>query len=157
MAEALLGLGGNLGEVRGAITTALDRLAARGIRLRARSSFYRTPPWGKTDQPDFINAVAFIETELAPEALLDACLAIEADLGRVRHERWGARTIDIDLLAYDDERCNSDRLTLPHPRLFERGFVLIPMAEIVPNRRILGRRIADEAVRFAHEPIVRLD
>lgn len=156
MAEATLSLGGNLGTPRAAIAEALGRLAQRGIRLITRSSDYRTPPWGKTDQPEFINACALVETALPPEALLAACLAVEAELGRVRLERWGPRVIDIDLLTYDGLSFASDRLTLPHPRMLERGFVLVPLAEIAPDLVVAGQTVAEHAQRFAGETIARL-
>lgn len=156
MTEAALGLGGNLGDPRTAIAEALSRLATRGVRLLARSSDYRTPPWGKTDQPAFVNACALVETQLSPHALLDACLAVEAEFGRVRLERWGPRTLDIDILTYDGLVLDDARLALPHPRLTERGFVLIPLAEIAPDLLVGGKRVADLARRFAGEPIVRL-
>jgi 2-amino-4-hydroxy-6-hydroxymethyldihydropteridine diphosphokinase len=144
--EALLGLGGNVGEVRATLDAAVAQFAdGAGVRLIARSSDYSTPPWGVTDQPPFINCAIAVETTLAPRALLDRALSVERALGRdrAREERWGPRTIDIDLLAYDDLSLNEPDLVVPHPRLFERAFVLVPLAEIVPDRRIAGRRVRD--------------
>jgi 2-amino-4-hydroxy-6-hydroxymethyldihydropteridine diphosphokinase len=146
MAEAYLALGGNIGDVRGTFDRAIALLCEGDlVRLIARSSDYRTPPWGITDQPAFINAVIVVTTSLAPRALLQRAQECERALGRDRkHEqRWGPRTIDIDLLAYDDLILNDADLILPHPRLFERAFVLVPLAEIAPDRVIAGRRIAD--------------
>lgn len=153
MAEATLGLGGNIGDVGATIARALDRLGERGVRVLRRSADYRTPPWGRTDQPPFVNAAAVVATDLSPEALLDACLAVEGELGRVRIERWGPRTIDIDVLTYGNERRASPRLTLPHPLMLERGFVLVPLAEIAPDLEVGGAKIAAHAARFAGEPI----
>ena len=144
--EALLALGGNIGDVRETFDRAIAMLGAEGaVRLIARSSDYRTPPWGVADQPPFINAAIIVVTSLDPRALLTRALAVERALGRDRanEPRWGPRSIDIDILAYDDiVLCESD-LTLPHPRLFERGFVLLPLAEIASDRVIAGRRVGD--------------
>lgn len=145
-ADALLALGGNVGDV----ATTFDRAIAllcdgAAVRLLARSSNYRTPPWGVTDQPAFINAVIAVSTTLAPHDLLARALDVERALGRDRrHERrWGPRAIDIDLLAYDDLTLSDAELTLPHPHLFERAFVLLPLAEIAADRVIAGRRVSD--------------
>ncbi|HEY8579445.1 MAG TPA: 2-amino-4-hydroxy-6-hydroxymethyldihydropteridine diphosphokinase, partial [Beijerinckiaceae bacterium] len=113
-ARAALALGGNLGDVAQAFADALARLEASGAaRVLARSRVWRTPPWGKTDQPDFLNMAALVATALPPRALLDACLALEAAAGRERRERWGPRTLDVDVLLYDDVALNDARLTLP--------------------------------------------
>ena len=148
MAEALIGLGGNVGDVRATFDNAVGRFAdGTEVKLIARSSDYRTPPWGVTEQPPFINCAIAVETALAPRALLDRAHALERALGRdrARERRWGPRALDIDLLAYDDLVMNEPDLTLPHPRLFERAFVLIPLAEIAPDRVIGGWRVADAA------------
>src|SRR5262245_54548280 len=141
MAEVLVGLGGNLGDVR----TTLDRAVAAfcdgiDVRLVAQSSDYKTPPWGVEDQPAFVNRCIVVDTALAPRALLDRALNVERTLGRdrAREQRWGPRAIDIDLLAYDDVAIDEPGLTLPHPRLLERAFVLVPLAEIVPDRIVAG-------------------
>ena len=159
MAEALLGLGGNLGDVR----TTLDRAVAalcdgHEVRLIARSSDYRTPPWGVTDQPPFINLALIVETALAPRALLDRALRIEAMFGRDRAKelRWGPRTLDIDIIAYDALETEERGLTLPHPRLFERTFVLAPLAEIAPDRKIKGIRIADALAQLGSGGVEKL-
>ena len=139
---AALGLGGNLGDVAAAFVEALVRLgSAPGVNLTALSSVYRTPPWGKLDQPDFLNLAALIETTLPARALLALCLEIERALGRERHERWGPRLIDIDILTYGDATIDEPELKVPHPRLAERAFVLVPLAEIAP-RLMVGRRTA---------------
>jgi 2-amino-4-hydroxy-6-hydroxymethyldihydropteridine diphosphokinase len=151
MTEALLGLGGNVGDVRTTLDEAVTQFAEGAkVKLIARSSDYRTPPWGVTDQPPFINCAIAVETALSPRALLDRALTVERALGRDRsqEQRWGPRTIDIDLLAYGDLSLDEPNLTLPHPRLFERAFVLVPLAEIVPERIIAGRRVGDAAARI---------
>src|SRR5580704_9572514 len=139
-AEAFIALGGNVGDVRSTFDQAVALLCdGRAIRLKARSSDYRTPPWGVTNQPPFVNAVIAVATSLNPHELL--ARADERD--RARERRWGPRTIDIDLLAYDDLVVRDAELILPHPRLFERGFVLVPLAEIAPNLEIGGVAIRD--------------
>lgn len=142
-----LSLGANLGARAQALREALRRLAQLpGTRLSRASSFYETAPWGKTDQPPFLNGAARLSTRLAPEALLAACQEIERALGRVRHEHWGARTLDIDLVygvrGGQAVRVATPRLTLPHPYLLERAFVLVPLAEIAPTLVLAGRPIA---------------
>lgn len=138
-----LGLGGNLGDVTTSFITALGRLSeAPGVRALRASSVYRTPPWGKLDQPDFLNMAALIETVLPPRDLLALCLDIERGMGRLRLERWGPRTLDIDILTYGDTRVDEPDLTIPHPRIGERAFVLAPLAEIAPELAIAGRTVA---------------
>jgi 2-amino-4-hydroxy-6-hydroxymethyldihydropteridine diphosphokinase len=146
MAEAYIALGGNVGDVRSTFGQAIAMLCDGAlVRLTARSSDYRTPPWGVTDQPPFVNAVISVATTLTPHALLDRAQECERALGRNRtnERRWGPRTIDLDLLAYDDLVLNGDTLTLPHPHLFERAFVLVPLAEIAPDRVIAGVRVRE--------------
>ena len=143
---ALIGLGGNLGDVQSrlhAATAALDAVA--GIHVAARSAFYRTPPWGPVDQPDFVNAAVAVDTTLTAHALLDALLGIEQQFGRVRDgERWGPRTLDLDLLTYGDAFIDDARLTVPHPRMAERAFVLLPLADMAGDVIIPGQgRVAD--------------
>jgi len=150
VAEAFIALGGNVGDVRAAFDRAIALLCDGGaVKLTARSSDYRTPPWGVTDQAAFINAVIAVSTSLSPHALLAQMQACEAALGRDRaHERhWGPRPLDLDLLAYDDVTLHDPDLTLPHPRLFERGFVLMPLAEIAADRMIGGIRVSDALAR----------
>ena len=150
MAEAFVALGGNVGDVRSTFRRAIalfcDGIA---VRLTARSSDYRTPPWGVTDQPPFVNAVIGISTSLPPHELLARAEQCEQALGRdrTRERRWGARSIDIDLLAYDDLVLSDPGLILPHPHLFERAFVLVPLAEIAPERVIAGVRVRDALER----------
>lgn len=146
MADALIGLGGNLGDVAATFRAALVALEAGGCRIVAKSSLWKTPPWGVTDQPPFLNACLRVETDLDPRALLDLCLATETALGRVRDLKWGPRTLDLDLLDVDGRTVDEPGLTLPHPWIADRAFVLVPLAEIAPARTIAGRRIADMAV-----------
>jgi 2-amino-4-hydroxy-6-hydroxymethyldihydropteridine diphosphokinase len=148
MAKALLALGGNVGNSRAILDRAIDLLCdGKDVRLTARSSDYRTPPWGFKYQPYFVNLAIAVETTLNPRELLARAQKIELQLGRdrVHEKRNGPRTADIDIIAYDDLVLHEPNLTLPHPRLFERGFVLIPLAEIAGDWVIGGRRIADAA------------
>ena len=127
--RAYVGIGTNEGDRAGNVERALAALSDFGDVVR-RSSLYRTEPWGKLDQPWFLNAVALVETELPALQLLAALHAIEDQLGRVRSDRWGPRTIDLDLLLYDDADIDENGMQVPHPRLRERAFVLVPLAEI---------------------------
>ena len=150
MAEALVSLGGNVGDVRDTLDRAVAMLCdGREVRLLARSSDYRTPPWGVADQPPFVNLCIAVETHLTPRAVLARAQGVERALGRDRagERRWGPRPVDIDLLAYDDLALCDPELTLPHPRLFERAFVLVPLGEIVPDRTIAGVRVHDALAR----------
>jgi 2-amino-4-hydroxy-6-hydroxymethyldihydropteridine diphosphokinase len=159
MAEALIALGGNVGDVRATLDRAVARLCdGVVVRLVARSSEYRTPPWGVADQPPFINLCLVAATELTPRALLERTLGVERALGRDRNkeQRWGPRTVDIDILAYDDLALNEPDLVLPHPRLFERAFVLVPLAEIAPQRLIGGIRVRDALARLDASGIEKL-
>ena len=139
--RAWLGLGGNQGDPFARLGEALERLArVDGIELLRSSSFYRTPPWGDVAQDDFLNAVAEVETSLEPLELLAATRSIEDDMGRRRDERrWGPRIIDIDLLLYGDRPYSAGGLEIPHPRMHERAFVLVPLAELDPDLAIPGR------------------
>lgn len=140
--RATLGLGGNIGDPVRSMADALQALDAReDCRVVAVSRLYRTPPWGKTDQNWFFNACALVETVLAPEALLDTCLGIERDMKRERKERWGPRTIDIDVLTFEGVAQSGGRLELPHPRMTGRGFVLMPLADITPAMDVQGRTV----------------
>ncbi|MGA2312243.1 MAG: 2-amino-4-hydroxy-6-hydroxymethyldihydropteridine diphosphokinase [Xanthobacteraceae bacterium] len=159
MAEAFVALGGNVGDVRSTFRRAIALLCdGSAVRLTARSSDYRTPPWGVTDQPPFVNAVIGMTTSLSPHELLARAEQCERALGRDRtHERrWGPRSIDIDLLAYDDLVLNDPHLILPHPRLFERAFVLVPLAEIAPERVIAGVGVRDALERVDTSGIEKL-
>jgi 2-amino-4-hydroxy-6-hydroxymethyldihydropteridine diphosphokinase len=129
--RAYVGIGSNLAEPALNVRRALEALAEVGTVLRA-SSLYRTTPWGVTGQPDYVNAVVQIETALRPRALLDALKDLETRLGRTPAERWAARVIDFDILTYGDERVRDERLQIPHARMFERAFVLVPLAELDP-------------------------
>ena len=142
--RATLGLGGNIGDPVKAMAEALQALDARAdCRVLAVSRLYRTPPWGKTDQDWFFNSCALVETTLAPEALLDTCLDIERAMKRERKERWGPRTIDIDVLTFEGVEQSGGRLELPHPRMTGRGFVLMPLADVAPALEVAGRTVAD--------------
>jgi len=127
--RAYIAIGGNLGDAAATVVRAVVSLDELGKVTKA-SSLYETKAWGKTDQPDFVNAVALLETDLDPRALLAALKAMETRLGRVPGERWGPRAIDLDILTYDDELVENADLTIPHARMAERAFVLVPLAEI---------------------------
>jgi 2-amino-4-hydroxy-6-hydroxymethyldihydropteridine diphosphokinase len=157
--SALIALGGNVGDVRATFQAAIaDICELAQASLRARSPDYATPPWGDTNQPRFINACIEIETGLDPRALLNALHAVEARHGRdrARETRWGPRSLDLDLIAYDDISLADPGLTLPHPRLFERAFVLVPLADVAPDRIIAGRRVRCVLAELATDGIVRL-
>ena len=159
MAEALVALGGNLGNVRDTLDRAVAMLCdGATVRLVARSSDYRTPPWGVKDQPPFVNLTIAVETSLTPHALLARAQAVEHALGRERAQerRWGPRPVDIDIIAYDDLAVDEPDLTLPHPRLFERAFVLVPLAEIAPERRIAGIKVRDALARVDAKGVEKL-
>ena len=142
MALAYIGLGSNLSDTvagqeldsRAQLNLAIYSLSAHPhILVSKRSSFYQTPAIGPGEQPNYINAVAQLDSQLAPLDLLDLLQSIENQQGRVRTVRWGARTLDLDILLYDQLIENSERLTVPHPRMHERGFVLAPLSEIAPD------------------------
>jgi 2-amino-4-hydroxy-6-hydroxymethyldihydropteridine diphosphokinase len=159
MADALIALGGNVGDVRSTFAHAIPLIVVHSTgTLLARSSDYETPPWGDTAQPPFINACIRLATALDPHALLAMLHEVEEKFGRDRaHERrWGPRPLDLDLLAYDDLAIAGDDLILPHPRLFERAFVLVPLAEVAPDRIIAGRTAAQALLGLATEGIRRL-
>ena len=160
MAEALIALGGNVGDARATLNKAVDLFCDGGeVRLLARSHDYRTPPWGDETQAPFINLCIAVETRLTPQALLARAQQVERSLGRTRAKdrRWGPRTADLDILAYDDVSLDEPSLTLPHPRLFERAFVLVPLAEIAPDRLIGGMRVRDALARLDTAGIERLE
>lgn len=142
--RAYLSLGSNLGDRDAALRMATARLdALPGTRSIATSRIHETAPWGKTDQPAFLNMALAIDTTLSPEALLAATQEIEHDLGRRRIEHWGPRVIDIDILAYEGEERHTTALTLPHPYLTQRRFVLEPLDEIAPELIIAGKTVRD--------------
>lgn len=154
--RAYLGIGSNIGDMAATLDRAVAGLAATpGIRVLARSADYRTPPWGKTDQPWFLNGAVAVDTDLDPHGLLDACLGIEQDLGRVREERWGPRVIDIDVLAYEGAAVDDARLVLPHRYVRERAFVLVPLAEIAPYLVIGGEQVVDALEKLDRTGIER--
>jgi 2-amino-4-hydroxy-6-hydroxymethyldihydropteridine diphosphokinase len=160
MSEALchIALGANLGDRVEALREATRRIGALPeTTIIARSAIYETPPWGMTDQAAFANAVITIRTNLAPEPLLDACLGIETAMGRVRRERWGPRLIDIDLLTHGQTRMKNGRLTLPHPAIAERAFVLVPLLEIAPEFRIGRTKAKTILSRLDRAGIVAID
>jgi 2-amino-4-hydroxy-6-hydroxymethyldihydropteridine diphosphokinase len=159
MADALIALGGNVGDVRATFRKAISNICGMTqAALLARSSDYVTPPWGDEAQDPFVNACIEIDTSLDPHALLFTLHKIEQKFGRDRAQErhWGPRTLDLDLIAYDDVKMDKPELTLPHPRLFERAFVLVPLAEIVPDRIIAGRRVAAALAGLSTEGIQRL-
>src|SRR6266403_5745053 len=160
MADVLIALGGNVGVVRATFQKAIANICGmtQGALL-ARSSDYSTPPWGdEQQQAAFINACIEIETDLDPHALLFTLHRIEKKFGRDRanERRWGPRTLDLDLIAYDDVSIRKPELTLPHPRLFESAFVLVPLAEIAPDRVIAGRSVSAALARLSTAGIERL-
>ncbi len=157
MPRAYLGLGSNLGDKRAMILEALARLdAAPGLRVATRSGFYRTPPWGDKNQDWFLNAAAAVETTLMPHALLQLCLEVERQLGRVRERKWGPRLIDIDVLAYEGAEVSDDTLILPHRFVLERAFVLRPLAEIAPDLVIGGVPVPEALARLDQTGIERV-
>lgn len=159
MANVLISLGGNVGDVRTTFVKAIANICGMTqAALISRSSDYETPPWGDEDQNPFVNACIEIETPLDPHALLFTLHKIEKKFGRDRsnERRWGPRTLDLDILAYDDVQLDKPELTLPHPRLFERGFVLVPLAEIAPDRAIAGRTPAEALASVSLTGIERL-
>jgi 2-amino-4-hydroxy-6-hydroxymethyldihydropteridine diphosphokinase len=159
VAEALLALGGNVGDVRATLDNAIHKLCdGVEVRLLARSSDYRTPPWGVTDQPPFINLCIWVATTLTPSKLLERAQVVEQSLGRNREKElhWGPRTVDIDILSYGNVTLNTPELTLPHPHLFERAFVLLPLAEMLPECVISGVRVRDALAKVDQTGIERL-
>lgn len=144
MCRTFIGMGGNLGDsvhyLRQA-TARLERLP--GVEECRHSSVYRTPPWGKTDQPPFLNLVSECRCSLGPEELLDACLEIERELGREPAVKWGPRRIDLDVLLMGEREWFTDRLCLPHPHLTDRLFALVPLAELAPGLLVKGRPVEE--------------
>ena len=158
MAEVLIGLGGNVGDVRANLDRAVTALCGSDVRLVAQSSDYLTPPWGVEDQPPFVNRCIAVETILAPRDLLERALAVERGLGRERRKerRWGPRPIDIDLLDYAGVTVDEPDLRLPHPHLLERAFVLVPLAEIAPDRIVAGVSVSEALAKLDTRGITRL-
>ena len=136
MVQAYLGLGSNIGDRKQQLLKAIDLIGnIKGIKVTKQSSIYETAPIGYTDQPNFLNLCLEIETELSPQQLLKHCLDIEQQLHRVREIRWGPRTLDIDILLYSDNIIETDNLSIPHPRMQERAFVLIPLNDIASDKK----------------------
>ncbi|NVO14725.1 MAG: 2-amino-4-hydroxy-6-hydroxymethyldihydropteridine diphosphokinase [Rhodoplanes sp.] len=164
MAEAVLSLGGNLGDPRATLARAIDLLCdGEAVRLIARSSDWRTPPWGDPDQPAFVNLCLIVETTLAPRELLARARDVETALGRNRsaERRWGPRTVDIDIVTIGDDTSgelivDEPGLTLPHPRALERAFVLAPLAEIAPQQRVAGMTARDALAHLDVAGVERL-
>ncbi|WP_412049185.1 MULTISPECIES: 2-amino-4-hydroxy-6-hydroxymethyldihydropteridine diphosphokinase [unclassified Hoeflea] len=141
---AAIGFGGNIGNPRKTMARALALLDERDdIQIRTVSRLYRTPPWGNTDQEWFLNACVLVETTLNPHELLKVCLDTELALGRVRADRWGPRTIDLDVLLHGDFLSDHADLTVPHPRMTERAFVMVPLADIAPQAVVNLQSVAD--------------
>ena len=160
MPRAFVAFGGNVGDARDTIARAITAFCdGTHVTLLARSSDYRTPPWGVTDQAPFVNACIAVETRLSPRGLLDRVHEVERAFGRDRQRetRWGPRTIDIDILAYDGVTLDEPMLTMPHPRLLERAFVLVPLVEIAPEETIGGRSLREALARLDRSGIERLD
>ena len=146
----ILGLGTNLGEREHNLQQALKLLVTDGtIRIDQVSSLYETAPFGVTDQPDFLNMVVSVKTDLSPKELLHKCLHVENEMGRIRTRHWGPRVIDIDLLFFDEVQLQSEELSLPHPGILQRAFVVLPLRDLVPLLRLEnGRTVMDMAVEF---------
>jgi len=160
MPRAYLAFGGNVGDARETLARAISKFCdGVQVRLIARSSDYKTPPWGVTDQPDFTNACVAIETALSPHELLERAHEVERVFGRdrTREQHWGPRPLDIDILTYGDLSLSDPKLTLPHPRLFERAFVLMPLLEIAPDAIIAGRNLQDALAKLDRGGIERLE
>jgi 2-amino-4-hydroxy-6-hydroxymethyldihydropteridine diphosphokinase len=153
MTEVLvyIGLGSNLDNPEIQVKTAIEALACLPqTRLQARSSLYRSAPMGPQDQPDYLNAVVELCTGLDPEALLDNLQAIERAQGRVRGQHWGPRTLDLDILLYGEDVLATERLTIPHPGIAERSFVLVPLAEINDQLEIPGLGAVQSLLKRCH-------
>jgi 2-amino-4-hydroxy-6-hydroxymethyldihydropteridine diphosphokinase len=157
MTEVGFGIGSNLGDKQGTIARALEAIFSGGdIRFLAASSFYRTEPWGVEDQDWFVNVCAIGKTQLPAWTVLRRCRDIERSLGREDTFRWGPRIVDIDILWYDDEVLTEPGLTIPHKEIFNRGFVLVPLAEIRPDLVLAGRPIGDAAAAIDRTGIERI-
>lgn len=140
--DAIIALGSNIGDKVAKLERAMELLGADGdVRILKRSKLYKTPPWGVTDQDWFLNACVGVETTLDPHELLARCQDVETRMGRVRKERWGPRVIDVDILVHRAGAIDTKDLTLPHPRITERAFVLVPLAEIAPSLKVSGKTV----------------
>lgn len=154
MTNVFLGLGGNLGDRREAMRSAVTEIRAVVDEVRV-SSLYESAPWGVTDQPAFLNAVVRGRTSLKPLDLLDAMQAIENDLGRVRKQRWGPRLIDIDILLYGAEVIDEPRLQVPHPYMTQRGFVLRPLADLAAGLTLPDGSLVGELLTTVNQDDLR--
>ena len=158
MVEVFVGLGSNLGDPSAYLRQALSFLAAtEGISGMEVSPFYRSAPVGKLDQAWFVNAVACFRSSLSPADLLALCLEVERRLGRTRHERWGPRTLDIDLLLYGEERIETESLKVPHPEMEKRAFVLRPLWDLRPDLTLAGQPLVDLLARLGDQQLSRMD
>ena len=154
---AALSLGGNMGDVREHFRHALARLASHPqVSHVVQSDVYRTAPWGLTDQPAFHNMAMLLHVTMSARDLLDLCLTIERERERRRDLRWGPRTLDLDVLAYGDQHIDEPGLTVPHPRLAERAFVLVPLAEIAPGLMIGSQSASELLARADASSVERL-
>lgn len=155
---AYIGLGGNVGDVMSSMQKALAFLQENPcVEVSDISSVYETPPWGYEDQPRFLNACAKLETSLTPIELLGLLLETEKKLNRIRSERWGPRTLDLDILLYADVVVETEALTIPHPRMGERAFVLVPLAEMVPDMMLNNLPISDWIAKLDTSQITKFD
>lgn len=154
LTHAALGIGGNLGDTQQNLINVISNLAHQlDVEVLSVSKLYKTPPWGKTDQPAFLNACILVETSLTARQLLDKCLDIEQKLGRVRAERWGPRQVDIDILYFGDEVITEEGLEVPHPRMTDRAFVMQPLSDIAPDKLISGKLVSQWAQELHDEAI----
>lgn len=154
LTHAALGIGGNLGDTQQNLINVISNLAHQlDVEVLSVSKLYKTPPWGKTDQPAFLNACILVETSLTARRLLDKCLDIEQKLGRVRAERWGPRQVDIDILYFGDEVIVEEGLEVPHPRMTDRAFVMQPLSDISPDKLISGKFVSQWAQELHDEAI----
>lgn len=158
MSKAYLGLGSNIGERKENIDSAIDLISSHEkTKLLQVSSYYETEPVGYKDQDWFLNVVLEIDTTLKPYELLEFCGEIEEKLKRKRIIRWGPRTIDVDILLYEGFNSEDERLTVPHPRMTERAFVMVPLYEIAPNTKINNKDIGEIMKNFAGEEIRKIN
>ena len=156
--DAILGLGSNVGDKAGNIEAAIRLLTeASEIRLVARSKLYRTAPWGVTDQDWFANACIKVRTTLSPRQLLDACQHVEKEMGRVRQRHWGPRNIDVDILTYSDLELREPDLVIPHPRIAERAFVLVPLRDVAPETTIGGVSIGEALAKLDSSDVMPIN
>jgi 2-amino-4-hydroxy-6-hydroxymethyldihydropteridine diphosphokinase len=156
--EAVIGLGSNLGDKVAHIDRAIALLTRDGsVRELARSRYYRTAPWGYTEQDWFVNACLRVATALSPRELLARCLAVEEAMGRKREVRWGPRIIDLDILLYGDRAIDEPGLVVPHPQIGARAFVLVPLLDVAPDARITNRPARDLLAGLDASEVVPLD